>query len=367
MKPIQVDGNLIRVQDENNETYEMSRKSTEWINGIGSMQKTEGYKVRVNSDCILEITGQQIQLPMTIDIRRGWNIISFPINGSVDAMQVIQPLIDNGVLYKIQDEKGNSIENWRGRGWSNGIGDFIAGEGYILQANYDGVLTINNVQNKSAKSVASLQERQEASYFQVSYVGNGVNHMNINIAELNKTNLRPGDEIAVFDGSICVGSIKLMEMDFENNAISIPASASELSKLDGFTDGNSIVIKAWKNETNEEIKLLSELIEGNLVFNKQASVFLTLNFQTTNVTNMFNDYTVSMFPNPASNRFTVKFSAFPETGTKITLLNATGRELNSRFAQNSEEVFEIHDLPGGIYFVKTEYNNNYHTQKLIKR
>ena len=36
-------------------------------------------------------------------------------------MQVFQPLIESGILDKVQDEKGNSIEYWSNSiGWVNG-------------------------------------------------------------------------------------------------------------------------------------------------------------------------------------------------------------------------------------------------------
>ena len=183
MEALRLEGELITVQDEGDNTYEngsFKSSGTDWINNIGKLQKPEGYKIRVASSCNLEITGNPVQIPLNIEIHEGWNIISFPLNGSMDAMQVVQPLIDAGILYKIQDEKGFSIEEWR-KGWRNSIGNFNAGEGYILQAKKSGVLTINNTEVKTGFFVA---ERLEPDYFKVCYEGNGLDHMNINIVEL---------------------------------------------------------------------------------------------------------------------------------------------------------------------------------------
>ena len=210
-------------------------------------------------------------MPLNIEVKKGWNLISFPVNGSMDAMQVIQPLIDAGILDKVQDEKGNSIEQWLNNNWRNGIGNFNAGEGYMLQANKSGVLTINDVSEKSGVFVT---ERLEPTYFKVSYEGNGLDHMNINIVELNETNLQVGDEIAAFDGKICVGALKLTENDFINNAVSIPVSASDSNGTNGFTKGNSIELKVWKNETNGEVKLLSKVIEGEICYSINKPVCL---------------------------------------------------------------------------------------------
>jgi hypothetical protein len=345
---------------------EKCNDTNQWINKIGCLKVPQAYKIRVDSDCTLEITGTPIKLPLNIEIKTGWNLISFPINGAVNAMEVIQPLIDAGVLTKVQDEKGNSIEKWFNTGWRNGIGNFIAGEGYIVQACQDGVLTID--EKTSKKSGLSFAERLATTHFMVSSDGNGFEHMNINIIELNKTNLQIGDEIAAFDGNICVGAVKLSEMDFYNNAVSMPASASELNGTDGFTDRNSIELKVWKNEINEEGKLLSEATEGEMIFNRKTSVFVTVDDnQVINSNANFDFLNISVYPNPASNVVNVSFSILPESGTKITLMDMNGKEITSRLVENSNESIDIQHLPAGMYLVKTWLNNYTRVHKLIKQ
>lgn len=90
-----------------------------------------------------------------------------------------------------------------------------------------------------------IAERLEPTYFRVCYEGNGIDHMNINFEELNKTNFQVGDEMAAFDGGICVGAVKLSESDFINHDISIPVSASVPKGSIGFTEGNPIELRVW--------------------------------------------------------------------------------------------------------------------------
>jgi hypothetical protein len=364
MQTLVTAGKLIRVDDELGNTYLKQNNTLGWVNKIGNVQKTEGYKIRVVSDCTLEITGQPITLPLSIGIKKGTNIISFPFNGSVDAMEVIQPLIDAGILDKVQDERGNSIENWRKTGWKNGIGNFNGGEGYIIQALGSGVLTINEIVNKSGFLYA---ERFETSYFKVNYEGNGFDHMNINILDLDKTKLKIGDEIAAFDGKICVGAIKLTETDFVNNTVSLPASAAELTGVNGFTEENLIELKVWRNETNEEFRLSMEVTEGEMVFNKYSSVFVKINEnQIVNGISDFDLLNISVYPNPANSVVNVSFSNLPEIGTEIIIMDINGREIIRRTVENRNESMKIQHLPGGMYLVKIQLNNHFKIQKLIK-
>ncbi|WP_372948066.1 right-handed parallel beta-helix repeat-containing protein [Mariniphaga sp.] len=365
MKSLADGGELVIVEDEVPNTYEkMSLKSTDdvWINNIGNIQKTEGYKIQVNSSCVIEITGIPVSLPVTIELKRGENLISFPINGSVDAMQVIQPLIDANAIKKVQDEKGNSIEKWRNLGWVNGIGNFQAGEGYVIDAKYDAILTIHEWTEKSGIFV---RERPEPDNFKVCYEGNGMDHMNINMVELNATHFRTGDEIAAFDGGFCVGAVKLTESDLMNDAVSIPVSAAEPDGKYGFTEGNPIEIRVWHINKSAVSQTQSAVVEGDLVYQKRASVFVEMTAQTTTGMNDFESMKIDMFPNPASDNVTLRFSPMPERGTRIELTDMAGRQLMVREVQSTQEVLNIRSQPAGIYLIKTISGENYTVRKLM--
>ena len=356
METLRIEGKLIKVQDELDNTYEELYPQTGWINSIGNLMESEGYKIRAESSCILEIKGLQIELPLSNELKQGMNIISFPIYGSINAMQVIQPLIDTGILVKVQDEKGKSIEYWSGLGWLNDIGNFNTGEGYIVQVNNNGTLTINETTEKSSLYFA---ENSETTYFNVQFEGNGFDHMNINVTGLNETQLTVGDEIAVFDHHICVGAIKLAEKHLSSNVVSIPASASELKMNNGFTDGNSVEVRVWDIETNKEVKVLPEIIKGELVYTRQASVFIKLK-EVTDITEYINIY-----PNPASSKVYIQFSSIPESGDMILLQDITGKQILSHKVQKNLEIINIESLPSGMYFIKTLIKNKFTIHKMV--
>jgi hypothetical protein len=121
----------------------MYSSTSGWVNKIGSLQKTEGYLISLSGPYQLQVSGQKIELPLVIPLRAGWNFISFPSTVAVNAMTVIQPLIDQGKLVKVQDELGNSIENLkRYGGWRNNIGNFVPGKAYKVNVSSSTTLTI---------------------------------------------------------------------------------------------------------------------------------------------------------------------------------------------------------------------------------
>lgn len=140
MKPLVDNLQLTKMSDESGNEY---AKNSGWVNNIGDIQKTEGYLLNLASSTTFLVTGRMVKLPLDISLKSGWNYISFPKNVSVDAMTVIQPLIDQNILVKVQDESGNSIENLkRLGGWKNGIGNFVPGKSYRVNVDADAVLTI---------------------------------------------------------------------------------------------------------------------------------------------------------------------------------------------------------------------------------
>lgn len=135
-------GKLLKIQDELGNTL-MYSSTNGWVNKIGSLQKTEGYLISLSGPYQLQVSGQRIELPLDIPLRAGWNFISFPSTVAVNAMTVIQPLINQGKLVKVQDELGNSIENLkRYGGWRNNIGNFVPGEAYKVNVSSSTILTI---------------------------------------------------------------------------------------------------------------------------------------------------------------------------------------------------------------------------------
>jgi len=366
LKVLRENGSLIKVVDEEENEYKFDSSSQKWINNIGNLNVSEGYKIKLNSDCILEITGLPIELPLDIELKLGWNIISIPFNASVNAMEFLQPLTDAGVLEKVQDEKGNAIEYWDSFGWIDGIKSFVPGKGYKVLLNNTGYLPINSEYLKSAISVA---EPLKVSHFEVSFTGNGLDHMNINFRELKETALQTGDEIAAFDGNLCVGAIKLTKDHIQNDAVCLNASFSGESIENGFLEGNMIQLKIWYASSNNEFNQEISISNGDQVYKRLGSVFVDAIKRNATSTNMidFDSSKIKMFPNPANDLVNVEFSEFPANGTKIKLRDNTGRQITVREVQSSQEVLGIHSLPNGMYVVEIISGQHRIVNKLIKK
>lgn len=107
-----------------------------WVNEIGDIKPGKGYQISLNSNAILDYSGTEINLPYTVELKKGWNLIGTTALVPIDAMEIFQPLMDQGIFLKAFDEVGAQIIHFMGN-WVNGIGTLKPGEGYYVQLSED--------------------------------------------------------------------------------------------------------------------------------------------------------------------------------------------------------------------------------------
>ena len=95
------------------------------------------------------------------------------------------------------------------------------------------------------------------NHFIPAWTGNGNDHMNFVVvgATLNEAVLIANDEIAVFDGNICVGMVKLsgpISITTPSTLANIIASKADDGQSNGYTPGHTILFRFWNNSTGKE-------------------------------------------------------------------------------------------------------------------
>lgn len=363
MKPLIDKGVLVSVTNELNKTLLYSTTTKTWVNNIGNLGQTEGYSINVSADCSLLISGKMVALPLSIPLIKGWNIISYPKTEIVNAMSVVQPLIDQRKLLKVQDEKGNTIEKLKGStGWKNSIGNFVPGKAYKISLSAAATLVIQPAYTKSA---VIQPQAEEIVFFTPDYTGNGLNHMNINLTGLSASGCAVGDELAAFDGKICAGALKLTEQNFLKDQASLVVSATAFDQK-GFTSGNEIELYCWSAETRLKSLVTAETIDGKANYEEMGSVLLKLGINfATSASTLENAIKMLVYPNPARTNLTVYFSQVPVNGGLIEITDIAGRKIASRKTYQPAEEFNVSGHPAGLYFIKSTLGSESITQKLI--
>ncbi|MCP4693525.1 MAG: hypothetical protein GY859_36150, partial [Desulfobacterales bacterium] len=207
VQPLIDSGVLVKVWDENGKVVSMD--TVRWVNHIGDAEPGKNYLINVTADSELVVEGSLVPLPLTIPLTAGWNYMGYPSPIARDAVSVLQPLIDAGVLMKAIDENGSNITESAGV-WINQIGDFEGGEGYLVKVSADVDLTIDEAgaapDGGQGDEVFRGQQGGPPSHFSLPWSGNPFFRMNLWIFGANGVALSAGDEIGIFDGDVCVGA-----------------------------------------------------------------------------------------------------------------------------------------------------------------
>ncbi len=353
MQPLIDAGLLNKVIDEAGKVIEdYGSENGGWQNNIGNLKKEEGYNINVIGESILEIEGYTVNMPFSVPLSTGWNIISWPTSEEQNGIDVVQPLIDEGKLIKVLNESGQVIEDYgiENGGWLNYIGNFKPGEGYKINVTSECVLTLSE---SYAKSDVIVQGWAESKYFVPAYKGNGTDHMSINLIDIKGSGIEAGDEIGVFDGNICVGSTRILNQvllvnnQFSN--ISIPVSAADGVEIDnGFSNGNNIEIRVYKN-SKEYKALISPLNNSKLIFEKGSSLFAKIDFATkADDLQTMENVTLNCYPNPFRDEINIVIGVRTASNVQIDILNQLG--------QLVEVITDNANLASGQHFFKWDGN-----------
>ena len=383
-QPLITDSKLKKVMAETGKTVEDWGVYGSWKNNIGNVIGTEGYKVNVNTATTLIVEGTPNQFPFEIELKKGWNIISWPSQNEQDGMEVFQSLIDAGKLKKVMDEAGKTIEDWGIFGsWKNGINNFKPGEGYNVNVTSDCVLKLDE---SGSKSEVIMPEILTSGHFIPAFKGNGTEHMNINLVNLTESGIIEGDEIGIFDGNICVGSARISNLPpiaigaliVNRNSISIPVSAIDgIEGNNGYSEGNSITLKLFRNG-NEYPLTIQPLNQSKTIFEKGSSLFAQVDLATSLKGRIAgtNQPEINCYPNPFSDEVTIEIKLTKDSELQVEVLNQlgqrvkflqTGKLLNSgihRLTWDGKNE-ENQEISNGIYHLKVKIDEITAFRKIV--
>jgi hypothetical protein len=377
-QPLIDNGFLKKIMDESGNSLEDWGVFGGWQNNIGDINPSKGYKVKVTGNVSLFISGSPVLLPFPVRLQEGWNIIGYPNQVGFDALHIVQMLIDSNTLLKVQDEKGNSIEDWGiFGGWTNNIGNFEAGEGYKIKVKAADTLIISQ---NYPKSFSVLPTVTGTTHFLSVSNNNGFDHMNINLVDLPVSFMHSGDEIGIFDGKSCISAIKITPHHLLNKSVSIPVTAAD-SDGAGFTEGNPVIVKYWNQKNNHEYMAEYETVSGNQVFTKHESMFLSLK----NSEEIFSEGKIAAgllemfcYPNPFSDEITIEIDLKNDAEVEIDVLNQLGQKINipvpqkllisgtHQFKWNAKNASN-QPVSTGIYYIRLTRNNEIHYSKVVYR
>jgi len=359
-QPLIDNGLLEKVIDQNGNTLvylPYPEPDGKWVNSIGEMNMSEGYYVKVNDFVDVLMHGLPLALPYDIPLTQGWNIMGYPSSNAQDGLEVVEPLINSGNLYKVLDDAGGLIQfipypEPNGQ-WINTIGDFTDGKGYYLKVIEATTLTISDGSSASA-AFKSSNSLKELTYFEPVYQNNP--YMPMHIILMPNGLLSEGDEVGIYDEDICVGA---SVYDGSSTDMSITVTSMDdpdTEPIDGFTVGNGFSVKIYSNGNIYE-QVETEYLEGSPTFAPLESyVGSLLGFITGVETNYSTKNTIRVSPNPASETTRVYLTLKSDSKVEISMMNLSGRLAKgiqtTGFSKGNHYVaVDVSDIQPGVYIL----------------
>ncbi len=318
-----------------------------WMNTIGDMNNTEGYYINLTTAGSLTTNGILVAYPFDIPLSSGWNIMSYPCEVSQVAITVLQPVIDDGYLVKVISESGGIIQYIAGLGWINTIVNFVPGEGYYINVNTNTTLSLAD----PAKSPLpqTFPEPEKPTDFFAYQTSNPFAPMNIVIRDIitDVFNVEDGDEIAVFDGDIQVGSTVITSNGKAYYGIIARTDDPLTEMIDGFTKGNEITFKLW--DRSEDV-VYSNIEATHLYGDKEFSSLGTF-YGDLKVSSLGDEefglpastFLGQNYPNPYSEKTRINYGIAEDAVVTISVHDVSGRAV--MVLQNSH-------MPAGTYYLE---------------
>jgi hypothetical protein len=370
LQPLITNGMLVKVQDQEGKAVELI--NDQWINDIGIISPSFGYKIKVKSNTTLTITGIPIDGPTEMHFIKGWNISGYPAKFAQNAREAVNPIILAGAFQKMQSQTGASVENLPGIGWINNIGNMIPGQGYKLRVSAD--YTVNPSDYTNSKQFTPIT----SSVFVSNWEGMGYDHQNIYITNstLNGETIPIGTQIGVFDGDLCVGIAIVGE---KSNLIRLFATHDDpyTSVKDGFKAGNAISIKVWDNVSQAFASIVEVTsTKGKaIIFEPSGSLVIEVNAvtKTTDVNTITDASGLGrIYPNPLSTSTTIGFYLSKQENVRINVYNLLGQKVTTIMNQTLERgEYQAEwnpskeNLPYGVYIIRMELSGVNQAKRVI--
>ena len=261
--------------------------------------------------------------------------------------------------------RGKTIENFGSfGGWKNNIGNFTPNKGYKVNVTENCTLTIPAT---SIKVATIVPEVLASTHFIKVFQGNGTDHANIHLVNIQASGLVAGDEIGIFDGENCVGSATIGADQLIAGSISIPASSNdELSEnMNGFTSGHPIELQLYRG--GHTYQLSSTRISGNELFEKNGSLFAQVNTDNLTILQITEEPTrFKIYPNPTTGIVNIEFVGGTGRRTDILVTSLMGAEIYRKEITDALKFqIDLSNQISGVYLLKINNDNRQYISKIV--
>ena len=139
--------------------------------------------------------------------------------------------------------------------------------------------------------------------------------------------MNAGDELAVFDGTVCVGAVTVLPGDIESGVLSVAVSAADNYGMPGFIEGDSYEFRFWQSKSQIEQVLHPVVLRGPSLFVKNESAVLSLKNFSDIEQELIKNNGVKCYPNPFNKELIVEVSLTEAAELDVRIINQLGQKV----------------------------------------
>ncbi len=341
-------------------------------NTIGNWNMAEGYMVKSNSDQMLHIAQQiSVPLPYAIQLNTGWNIISFPIDGEADPADVFAGIANNVIQVK------NLVGAYVPAFGSNGMGMMRVTQGYQVKMSAPDVLWIDaSMLSMRPEIIEDEMDLIPEHYSIEKPLSNRTSVMLIQDPG-NNSLIQLGDEIGLFNqDGLLVGSAV-----YKNEHVNLLMYGNDVTAegQSGLLDGENFIVKLWQKDTEQEIEIELDFIQGDASFEVNGLAVASFksddNIETVNtgIESISNSLEMKLIPNPASEQLNIHLNKLSQLNAnqsiRLELFGIDGKQIalvyEGKAKENQMIQYNVSSLNSGVYILKLTNKESIVTERLI--
>ena len=290
------------------------------INTIGDIDLTEGYHLFADGDNqTLTIEGLSIDpADWSINLAPNqFNSVAFLYDGPMDAEQAMAAI--DTLIEIVQDDAGGA---WI-PSFGATIGNLIPGKGYQVFTTVDTAISFTYApyQAPAARSMLAVAKPQPVHF---SFRRTGAPYtIVLQSAVIDGHILEPGDEVAVYDGDICVGAVVWSSND--TNVLTAWRGDKDL-ELPGYRAGNTMSFQVYKTRFKETVLVNASFTdEAHRVFDGSSYSRVSLRGSPGLIPQQF--ALEQNYPNPFNPVTNIGYHVAEDAPVTMVIYNLMGQEV----------------------------------------
>ena len=325
------------------------------INLIGDWNPYEGYKIKMNLNDQVIISGEIVE-DKSVSLSQGVSYLPVLSSSPVPSADIFGQ-IDSELLFAF--DIVNSLVYWP-EGGIYTLETLEPGKGYLV-----GMLAAGTVSFPETKGLNNYDKPQKQIVENAPWTvdNTGIAHI-VSVYNSALADLQNGDIVAVFNSEeVCVGMAQYGGKA-ENLALLAYGDDFTTEAIDGMIEDELMYFAVYRPSTNETIQVQPSwdvsMTHSGIFAENGLSAITSLKLGALGL----DDETlkaISIYPNPSSGLFNLHGI---ESAVHFTVLNSTGQEIQ-KFQTSTSTQIDLSKVSKGIYFVKMISENAVRVEKII--